>query len=470
MDRRCFSIVGAIVLTVLGVPAVARAEGDDQRLFAEGASLFEKGEHRAALAKFQAVYATTPKPIVLFNLALTHEALGDPVRAIDAWERLLAAPGKLKEARLARAREGLATQRKLVGTVTVTCAAPNATLSLTGEKAPRAVGKAVTVKAGTVEIFVEAEGHKGERRSVEVKAGADTALQVELTSLAEPAQLSVKSRLVDAEVRVDGVVVGRTPLLASIAIEAGQHRVELRREGYATAGDSVVLAARGSAELSLDPKVDPDAARAGGAALLARTDPEDASIFVDGERIEMPAQGAALPPGRHRLELTRSGFDPLVAEIELAKGQRLTRSFALLPTPEERASRRGTAESMRAGAIAGFVIGGALIPTGIGLLVWNRPEQEEIRAQIAADSCRDVPVEAQTRCYQELDHRSVQANGIDYAASIGIGLGVAGAVTGAVLLALGDAPSKWDLPAIEEWAVLPAVAPGHYALALRGAF
>lgn len=466
--------MGAIALAVLGAPIAARAEGDEQRLFAEGASLFEKGEHRAALAKFEAVYATTPKPIVLFNLGVTHEALGDPVRAIDAWERLLAAPGKLKEARLARAREGLATQRKLVGTVTVTCTAPNAMVSLAGEKAPRAAGKAVAVRAGAVEIFVEAEGHKGERRSVEVKAGADTPVQVELTALAEPAQLLVKSRLVDAEVRVDGVVVGRTPMLASIAVEAGQHRVELRRDGYFSAAETVVLAPRGSAEVSLEPKADAAGTRAAGSVLLPEAEPRDASLFIDGDRYEIGPQGVSLPPGRHQLELTRTGYDPLSAEIELAKGQRLTRSFALLPTPEERASRRGTAESMRAGAIAGFVIGGALIPTGIGLLVWNRPEQDAIRAKIALlpGICGgpDVPTSEVTRCNQELSHRSINANAIDYGASIGLGLGVAGVVTGAVLLALGDAPSKWDLPAIEDWAVLPVVTPGHFALELRSAF
>lgn len=450
------------------LPAIAQTSDGDQRQFAEGAALFERGEHRAALAKFEAVWATSPRPIVLYNLALTYEALGDPVRAVDAWERLLAAPGKLKEARLARAREGLAAQRKQVGTLTVSCAAPNATITLPGDKAPRPLGKPVAVKAGSVDVLVEAEGHRGARRTVEVRAEADTPLAVELTALAEPAQLSVKSRLVDAEVRVDGAVVGRTPRVASIAIEAGQHRVELRREGYATVGDNVVVAARGSVELSLDPKFDPEAVRAGGASLLARTDPEDASIFVDGERIEMPAQGAALPPGRHRLELTRSGFDPLVAEITLAKGERLTRSFTLLPTPEERAARRGTATSMRGGAIAGFVIGGALIPTGIGLIAWNRPEQEEIQAILDGNgSCKP---EGNNACARDTLARNRVADAIDIGASIGLGVGVAGVVTGAVLFALGDAPSKWDLPAIEDWAVLPVLAPGHYGLGLRGAF
>lgn len=60
-------------------PAARDPKGleEARRLFWEAHSHFEKGQYAEALLLFERTYALRPEPEVLFNLALTHQRLGD---------------------------------------------------------------------------------------------------------------------------------------------------------------------------------------------------------------------------------------------------------------------------------------------------------------------------------------------------------------------------------------------------------
>lgn len=60
-----------------------------QAIHREGAALYERGEFRAALARFQDAYELAPFPAMLFNIARCQEKLGDLAAAILSLERFL---------------------------------------------------------------------------------------------------------------------------------------------------------------------------------------------------------------------------------------------------------------------------------------------------------------------------------------------------------------------------------------------
>jgi len=67
------------------------------------------------------------------------------------------------------------------------------------------------------------------------------------------ATLHVSSGVAGAEVLVDDVVVGKTPLAAPIVVSAGRHKITVRHEGAENVSRDVALAGEEVAELALDP-------------------------------------------------------------------------------------------------------------------------------------------------------------------------------------------------------------------------
>lgn len=85
-----------IVLCAALVPSGAKADDDVakvEKLYAEGATLFNSGRYEEALEKFTEAYRTYPAANLLFNIARSHEALGKVDLALDAFRRFVAQPG-----------------------------------------------------------------------------------------------------------------------------------------------------------------------------------------------------------------------------------------------------------------------------------------------------------------------------------------------------------------------------------------
>jgi hypothetical protein len=78
-------------------PSVAQAQSPDtaarvEALYAEGAALFRERKYRAAIERFRLAYALYPDPNLTYNIARSHEALGELALAIQAFRRCLADP------------------------------------------------------------------------------------------------------------------------------------------------------------------------------------------------------------------------------------------------------------------------------------------------------------------------------------------------------------------------------------------
>lgn len=93
----------ALILAALAVPSWAQPEKvAAQGLLDEGAALFDTGDYKAALGKFEEAYRVYPAPRLLFNIGEAHRRLGDAALARSAYEKFLREAGPDTPAELIR--------------------------------------------------------------------------------------------------------------------------------------------------------------------------------------------------------------------------------------------------------------------------------------------------------------------------------------------------------------------------------
>jgi tetratricopeptide (TPR) repeat protein len=87
----------------------------------------------------------------------------------------------------------------------------------------------------------------------EINAERRKAVEADLQMLAErTAKLAIASNEPGADIAVDGVSVGTTPLAEPVVVDAGEHTVEVRKNGFYPKSSHVTLAGRDDLEVRLD--------------------------------------------------------------------------------------------------------------------------------------------------------------------------------------------------------------------------
>jgi tetratricopeptide (TPR) repeat protein len=83
--------VSYVFALVIALTAVAGADDRDKalKLFEESNKAYKSGQFEAAADLLRKAYALFPEPLLLYNLGRAQEGLGDPVGAIDSYERYL---------------------------------------------------------------------------------------------------------------------------------------------------------------------------------------------------------------------------------------------------------------------------------------------------------------------------------------------------------------------------------------------
>src|SRR5215510_13794752 len=79
----------AVGLVLSAAPDEGSRKEAAAELIDEGNALFEKNEFKAALARFEAAYATYPSPKIFLNLANTHVALGELVEGAENYQKFI---------------------------------------------------------------------------------------------------------------------------------------------------------------------------------------------------------------------------------------------------------------------------------------------------------------------------------------------------------------------------------------------
>lgn len=442
----------------LAEPSPPAAKNEARERFDRGIALFNDGDNAGALAEFKRAYELIPNPLVLYNIGLVYAAMGRPVDAVAALDKVLAAPGSLAEDKLARAKRTHAEQSARIASLVVATNVP-ATLQIDNVEVGTTPLQAPLRVAGGVHVIgAVASGYAPTRKEVTVAGGDKAEVRLELTQMeGRVAHVSVKSHLPAADVVVDDQVAGKTPLPQSLTLAPGKHVVELRRAGYVSARQELNLGEGASAEVALEPEEDRAAIATGGGRLALDLSESLAVVTIDGRSRGPYTESLRLAPGLHRLLVERGGFEPVERDVDVAPGTSTTVHIVLDPTPETRASYADRTSSRRTwGLIA--LGGGALVAGGaVGFLVWNAGKRSDAKRDFDAaeanvtnkvgicdsatttfdqDKCNSTAKEAESRVNA--------ANARNVYGYVGLGLGAIGAGFGAYLLFTNDDPHRYD--------------------------
>ncbi len=105
-----------------------------QEAYRHALELFDQRQHAAALAEFRRAYALAPSFRILYNVGLTHVALGDPSSAVEAFDQYLKQGGdKVPAARRNEVQTEIARLSSQLAVLDIDVEQPGAELSLDGE-------------------------------------------------------------------------------------------------------------------------------------------------------------------------------------------------------------------------------------------------------------------------------------------------------------------------------------------------
>lgn len=220
----------ALVLCVGVSHAQTAEESADRARFQRAVTLFERGEHEAALTEFVALAERVPRPSVLFNLAATYEALRRYPEAAETYARYLSlAPDDAPDRRSAlRGQQRLAAR---VGTLEVQCAPAGATVTVGAVQ--RACPAVISVPSGEPQVVARwPDGRVVEARA-QVAAGERRTVRLEATTPVTRAETVAAQGDVSREgsLRLLGLPPGAT-LRVDGALRAAGDRVSLPRGAH----------------------------------------------------------------------------------------------------------------------------------------------------------------------------------------------------------------------------------------------
>ncbi len=441
--------------------ASAQTAADDVRKearerFDRGLRLFNQGDNPGALAEFLRAYELVPHPMVLFNLALVHAAVNDPVKAVEAADRLLADPGKLGAERSKRVLALRGEQLARIGEIEITVNVAGASVEVDGVEVAKApLAEPVKVPVGSHVVSIVSPGYLPVRRQVTVAGQAKATVNVELQALeGRLAHLEVVVSIPEAEVVVDDIVVGESPLPASLALAPGNHTLEVRRPGYKTVRQTMTLGdgAAGKVEIALEE--DASALGAQGGSLALDLSEEDAVIFVDGAARGPYSGPMRLPEGRHRLRVERADFITYEREVVVKQGGTTILPIELQPTADYRADYRASAKRRRIGSGIGIGVGGAMLAAGAIFLPINKADEKDKKKAFDAEAVRQGPGGECERgtttesCNIELLNIRLKAledaRDLEKFGWLGIGIGGAAAITSLVIMLTGNDPDRYE--------------------------
>lgn len=347
-------------------PPSAEAVREARERFGRGVELSQENRFDAAMVEFRRAYELTHNPAVLYNISITHEALGQFVEALEAMENYLRdAPAAVVDRNRADAQTALRRLRGRVGTLQIAIDHPGLEVRLNNVVMPMdRLRTGMRVNSGRLRLSFSAPGRVSEDREVELAGG-------DVRRVSEPLReiqttIGIECNVAGAEVLIDGQRVAETPVVSPLSVTEGSHNVEVRRPGYVPYTSAVVArgtGARLTVQLAWLDDIPPTIA----SRLVVVVNESTAVGYLDGRRVAVDGS-QPMPPGAHRLRLERDNFLPVEQEVRLAPGQQTQLRVNMQPTPAYREQYFASARPLRiGGGILLGVGGGALIGGAIGM-------------------------------------------------------------------------------------------------------
>lgn len=182
-----------IVLALMAITLDARAQSATD--LARAAQLKEQGDalvhslhYREALSSYDAAFAISHDPAILYNRARALDALGETPEALDAFEAFVrVAPPELK-AKVPKLQELVAATRERVATIVIRCPVAGATVFVRNRREGMTpLATPLRFSTGSALLEVQAAGYRPFRRTLTLTPGEPITIDVPLE--AEPAAM-----------------------------------------------------------------------------------------------------------------------------------------------------------------------------------------------------------------------------------------------------------------------------------------
>ncbi len=365
-----------------GQAATANNNPEARRHFQEGLQSAQRGDLRAALRLFESAHAIQPNFSVLYNIGQAHATLGRPVEAVAAFERYLAEGGaQVSTARRDEVNGILTANRERIGLLRIVRMGNDRVWIDGVEVSNEQLQLPIPLAEGSHSLLHATPGCAAGYQAPVVLSGKTVNVEVPSpTECIKPvAQLQIDCEVPDVEVEVNGVAQAKTPLERPLLAPIGDVVVRFRRAGYTEVSRSVRLTRDRLSRVACGQRVVKTLPPSLAARIVVQRSPEDARVFVDGERFT----GLPLPAGAHQFVIEREGFQPTRRVAYLKAGKTFTLSATLTKTPEKLARDKASASRRRN---LGLVLGGtgvALLGTAGGLFAWNNQRYSDWRDSVS---------------------------------------------------------------------------------------
>ncbi|QFU77719.1 PEGA domain-containing protein [Halioglobus maricola] len=209
----------------------------------------------------------------------------------------------------------------LPGLLSIDSSPAGAELLLDGESIGKTPLLELPVEAGVHQLEITSPRYFAQSREIEI-TGRNQAQQLSFALLPAWASYSIDSVPQGADILIDGEVVGQTP--ATVELLQGERQLQLSRAAYTT-WDTALTVTAGMDDTLGTIELEPAAG-----ILSLNSDPAGANVTMDGEfQGQTPLQLTIEPGLKHRIALSKPGYDRRSETIELAAAQTEERTVVL---------------------------------------------------------------------------------------------------------------------------------------------
>ncbi|HTO56291.1 MAG TPA: PEGA domain-containing protein, partial [Pseudomonadales bacterium] len=161
------------------------------------------------------------------------------------------------------------------------------------------LGDIVVLREGTYELHARADGYEELVAPLEIGEARNQVFNFALTPL--PGRITFSSEPTSADVLVDGVSIGTTPL-DNVEVAAGEHKVTFRNARYQPQDLTVTIAGK-RAEQRFSATLKPN-----WATIVVSSAPTGATVLVDDQEVGTTPGSFEIVAGTHDLRVKHPGF------------------------------------------------------------------------------------------------------------------------------------------------------------------
>ncbi|MCU0692151.1 MAG: PEGA domain-containing protein [Polyangiaceae bacterium] len=342
--------------------------GEARDAFGRATSLFDAGNFAAARVEFEQAHTLSGDARLLYNVAVCDKELGRYARAIRELQKSVDLGGSTLPKRYQRrVVETIRTLEPFVTTLTVDTKHAGATVFVDDEPMGETpLDGPISIDVGERVVRLAKPGFRGNPMRVRAASGSPVAVQLTLEAVQLRQRISIRAtglpRGEQADVLVDGVVVGEAPWSGEVAV--GARRVVVRSAGYDDSVRTVQVKSGEAISLSLRMKPSQRLGR-----VRIRAGNPDDTITLNGRVVGQGSYDGRIGPGEHALRVTRPGAKTYDMDFVLRPGE--TRSMNV------------TLESGGGGVPAWVWIAGGVVVAGATtatLLLTNKETQYDGQA------------------------------------------------------------------------------------------